>query len=139
MHQNTAISAIMELVNTSTELIPSASPQAAGEALRAIVHMLNPFAPHMTEELWAQMGNKTLLGMEPWPQFQEDLAREEEATIVVQVGGKLRASISAAPGASQEEVLRLAQADEKVQRHLEGKQIMKVIFVPDKLINIVAK
>jgi leucyl-tRNA synthetase len=139
MHQNTAISAIMELVNTVTDLFASTSPATARQAQIAIVQLLNPFAPHITEELWKLMGNTTMLCNEAWPQFQEDLAREEEATVVVQVSGKLRGSLNVPPGSAQETVLQLAQADEKVRKHLEGKQVVKVIFVPDKLLNIVAK
>lgn len=139
MHQNTAISAIMELVNTTTDLASSASPDAVRQATQTIVHLLNPFAPHMTEELWALAGNSQLLCTVPWPRFNEELAREEESTIVVQVSGKMRGSIRVSPGVAQEEVMRQASSDERVKKHLEGKQIVKVIFVPDKLINIVVK
>ena len=139
MHQNTAISAIMELVNVTTELAASASPDAARQAQETIVHLLNPFAPHITEELWAQSARTQMLCAQPWPEFNEELAREEEATVVVQIGGKLRGSVNVPPGAAQDAVLQKATADEKVLKYLEGKQIVKVIFVPDKLINIVVK
>lgn len=139
MHQNTAISSIMELVNTTTDMAATASPSAMKQALEAIVHLLNPFAPHITEELWSILGHKHALTMEPWPEYNEELGRQDEVTIVVQVSGKMRGSVQAQAGATQDSALKLAQADERVQKHLEGKEVVKIIFVPDKLINIVAK
>jgi len=141
MHQNTAISAIMELVNATTDYLSSGG-KADGivqEALVTIVHLLNPFAPHMTEELWQNLGNKTLLSAEPWPEYNAGLAREEMATIVVQVNGKMRGSVQIPRGAVQERVLQAASGEEKIQRHLEGKSIAKIIFVPDKLMNLVIR
>ncbi len=142
MHQNTAISAIMELVNATTDAIQQSNPPSARtvhQSLQTILHLLNPFAPHMTEALWAAMGHDRLLSSHPWPEFNAGLAQEEQATIVVQVNGKLRASMPAPRGFSQEQILDLATKDEKVQRQLEGKQIVKIVFVPDKLINIVVR
>ena len=142
MHQNTAISAIMELVNATTDALQQPDPPSTGmirSSLETILHLLNPFAPHITEELWAAMGHTELLSTQPWPVFDANLAQEEQATIVVQVNGKLRASLPAARGLSQEEILALATQDEKVQRQLEGKQTVKIVFVPDKLINIVVR
>lgn len=139
MHQNTAISAIMELVNAATDQAATASPETFRQAQETIVHLLNPFAPHMTEELWSLIGRKEMLSALPWPIFNEELAREEEATVVVQVSGKLRSSITVPPGTGQDHVLQKATEDEKVRKYLEQRQIVKVIFVPDKLINIVVK
>jgi len=141
MHQNTAISAIMELVNATTDYL-SAGGKAdtiVGEALETIVHLLNPFAPHMTEELWQGFGKQTLLSAEPWPEYSADLAREDTATIVVQVNGKMRGSVQLPRGAVQELVLQAASEEEKIQKHLEGKSIAKIVFVPDKLMNLVIK
>jgi leucyl-tRNA synthetase len=107
--------------------------------LETILHLLNPFAPHMTEELWSNMDRRELLSMLPWPKYDPKLAMEEQATIVVQVNGKLRASMPAPRGSSQDQIFKWASSDEKVQRHLEGKQIVKIIFVPDKLINVVVR
>ena len=145
MHQNTAISAIMELVNTTTDAIGRSGNGAAAPALQVrqsletILHLLNPFAPHMTEELWKAMGHDQLLSSHPWPEFNPELAQEEQATIVVQVNGKLRASMPAPRGSSQDSILEMARQDEKVQRQLEGKELVKIVFVPDKLINIVVR
>ncbi len=141
MHQNTAISAIMELVNATTDYLSSGG-KADGivqEALEMLVHLLNPFAPHMTEDLWQKLGKQTLLSSEAWPEFSADLAREDTATIVVQVNGKMRGSIQIARGAAQEQVLQAASEEEKIQKYLEGKSIAKIVFVPDKLMNLVIK
>jgi leucyl-tRNA synthetase len=142
MHQNTAISSIMELVNATSDAIHGsnlASSATVRKSMETIVHLLNPVAPHITEELWANMGHQTLLSQLAWPQFDPELAQEENAMIVVQVNGKLRASIPAARGLSQDDVYRLVSSDEKVQKHLEGKQQVKIVFVPDKLMNIVVR
>jgi leucyl-tRNA synthetase len=142
MHQNTAISAIMELVNATTDAVQQPGPpstKVVRQSLETILQLLNPFAPHMTEELWRAMEQKDLLSFQSWPEFDVGLAMEEQATIVVQVNGKLRASIPAPRGSSQEQILSMTSQDEKVQRQLEGKQIVKVVFVPDKLINLVVR
>jgi leucyl-tRNA synthetase len=144
MHQNTAISAIMELVNEATDfstthLNEEGSKAVLNEALLAIIHLLNPFAPHITEELWAATGKKEVLAVEPWPTFDAELAKEEGATIVVQVNGKMRGTLSVAHGSEQNHVYDLAAQEEKIRKHLEGKKIAKIIFVPDKLLNIVVK
>jgi leucyl-tRNA synthetase len=144
MHLNTAISAIMELVNETTEFAASSmnhpgSGAVLQEALQAIVQLLNPFAPHITEEFWSMMGRTGILAEQPWPAFDPELAKVEEATVVVQVNGKLRGSILIAPGSAQEQVFHAASQEEKIRKYLEGKQVAKMIFVPDKLLNIVVK
>jgi leucyl-tRNA synthetase len=144
MHHNTAISAIMELVNLTTELsLDSSNPAASGAALReslqAVVSLLNPFAPHISEELWLILGKETLLADQSWPEFDPDLAREEEATVVIQVNGKLRGSVQTPHGANQDQIFLQASQDERISKHLENKQVRKIIFVPDRLINIVVE
>jgi leucyl-tRNA synthetase len=144
MHHNTGISAIMELVNLTLEFASDSNANSvSGTTLRlaieTIVHLLNPFAPHLTEELWTLLGHRTLLSMEPWPSFDAELAREEQATVVVQINGKFRGSIQAAPGSTQEQIYGHASQDERIRKHLENKQVRKIIFVPDKLINIVVQ
>ncbi len=144
MHQNTAISAIMELVNATTDFAAgsntdSSSQAVLHDAMETILHLLNPFAPHITEELWSTLGKTTMLSQEPWPQFNPDLGREEQVTIVVQVNGKLRGSLLVPRGSKQEEILQLVSGEEKIQRFIENKSIAKIIFVPDKLLNIVVK
>jgi len=142
MHQNTGISAIMELVNavndaSNSEKQPSAA--VVRQASETVLQLLNPYAPHITEELWAQTGHSDLLSSQPWPGFDADLAQDESATIVVQVNGKLRASMFAPRGLSEQQILQMVSDDERVKKHLEGKQKVKVVFVPDKLINIVVR
>jgi leucyl-tRNA synthetase len=142
MHQNTCISAIMELVNATNASLQQLNPPSAKvirQSLEIIVQLLNPFAPHITEELWSLMGHQEMLSSLPWPEFDSDLAQEEQATIVVQVNGKLRASIPAPRGSSQDEIMERVSIDERVQKHIEGKHLAKIVFVPDKLINIVVR
>ena len=144
MHQNTAISAIMELVNEATDfslnhLNEAGSRGVLNEALQAIIHLLNPFAPHITEELWSATGHHNLLANQSWPAFDAELAKTEEATVVIQVNGKMRGAINIAHGSDQNRVYEVASQEEKIRKHLEGKNIAKMIFVPDKLLNIVVK
>jgi leucyl-tRNA synthetase len=141
MHQNTAVSSIMELVNATADFAgkEAVSSRVIRTALETIVQLLNPFAPHITEELWQILGKEGTLSMSPWPQHNPDLARDELATIVVQVNGKLRGSIQIERGASKEEILKAVNADERIKKHFEDKQIAKMVFVPDKLINVVVR
>jgi leucyl-tRNA synthetase len=101
--------------------------------------LLNPFAPHITEELWAAAGHNDMISMLPWPNFEPELAREEEATVVVQINGKMRGAINVSHGSEQDKVYEIASQEEKIRKYLEGKVIVKKIFVPDKLLNIVVK
>jgi len=142
MHQNTAISAIMELINATNDAIHGSnvpSARTVRKSVETILHLLNPFAPHMTEELWSNLGNQDLLSQLSWPEFDAELAQEDLAMIVVQVNGKLRASMPVPRGLAQQQILEMASDDEKVRKHLEGKEQMKIVFVPDKLINIVVR
>ena len=139
MNLNTAIAAIMELVNAT------ASFEAGNEARRAvrwqtlgtIARLVYPFAPHFGEELWQRLGNSERLTFSPWPEFNPEWAAEEMLTIVVQVNGKLRAQLEVAVDTGEEEVKAAALEDEKVSRFVEGKTVRKVIYVPGKLVNIV--
>jgi leucyl-tRNA synthetase len=129
---NTAISAMMILVN---EVGPLES--ISKEFARNFLLILAPFAPHMTEELWKNTGEKPSIHRQEWPKYDPELIKEEEMTIVVQVNGKLRDNIVIASDASEEEIKKLAQSSVKVKAFIEGKKILKVIYVPKKLINIV--
>jgi leucyl-tRNA synthetase len=136
---NTAVAASMELLNAVNRLDDdSASGRAvAREALQAVVLMLSPMVPHICHELWQVLGNKTPLINEQWPEFDESALELDLIEIVVQVNGKLRGKISVAADADRDTVGELAQADENVRRHIEGKDIRKVIVVPGRLVNIV--
>ena len=143
-HFNTDIAMTMELVNELTEHDAGVSdgkirPEVLKETLEIMVMVLALFAPHVADELWGGLGHSTATLRVPWPDYDPDLAAEEELELPVQVNGKLRSRIRVAVGASEEEIRRLAQADEKVVQHLNGRQIVKIIAVPQKLINIVVK
>ena len=143
-HFNTCIAAIMELVNALTAAEPAI---AAGEVpdavlaaiLRDLVLLLAPFAPYLACELWEQIGEKANLLRAPWPKFDEALAREDEIEIPVQINGKLRAVIRVPAGADQDTLRAAALADEKIKAATAGKEIVKVIIVPGKLVNILVK
>ena len=143
-HFNTCIAAIMEFVN---ELYAAEEAIAKGElpqkllrdAIRNLVLMLAPFAPFIAMELWTVMGEKGDLLRYPWPTFDPNLIKLDEVELVVQVNGKIRARITLAADASEEAVREMALADERVKSAVEGKQIVKVIVIPGKLVNIVVR
>jgi leucyl-tRNA synthetase len=139
-HFNTAISAIMELVNAVSSFdskADSANRPVLKESIDALVLMLAPFAPHFAEELWHELGHNGGVEAQGWPKFDPSAAVDEELLVVLQVNGKLRGKVTVPAGATQEAVQSAAFADPKVQVYLEGKTIRKVIFVPGKLLNIV--
>ena len=100
--------------------------------------MLSPFTPHIAEEMWARMGYNTLIVTETWPVGDKNLAEDNNITIAVQVCGKVRGTISVAKNTPKEEVEKLALNVENVKKQLDGKEIKKIIVVPNKIINIVA-
>ncbi|WP_281184007.1 leucine--tRNA ligase [Trichlorobacter lovleyi] len=138
-HFNTAIAAVMELMNTLQGARLN-TPQAAAvmkEALELVVIMLAPFVPHITEELWQLLGHTTPLSATTWPAWDSEAVLDEELLVVVQVNGKLRSKLSVAVGIDEEAIKQLALADDKVKVFTDGLQIRKVIYVPGKLVNIV--
>ena len=139
-HFNTAIAAVMELVNAVQAFEPKNSPGNAPvlkEALESVVLLLAPFVPHFSEELWETLGNGGGVDAIGWPAFDPAATVEDELLVVVQVNGKLRGRITVSAAAGEDEVKQLALADEKVQSFIEGKEVRKVIYVPGKLLNIV--
>ncbi|WP_369017237.1 leucine--tRNA ligase [Thermatribacter velox] len=146
-HFNTAISAIMELVNELSESLRFLSEKGAHPeeknlmtwALKQLVSVLNPFAPHLSEEIWSLLGEKSFLSLAPWPEYDAEKMLTETVTIVVQINGKVRSKIEASRDASKEAVLEQALRDDKVQNWLDQKKIQKVIYVPNKLINLVVR
>ena len=110
------------------------------EELRIFTILLNLFAPHVTEEVWeaCKLG-EGLVAQQPWPSYDEDKCKEDTIEIVVQIKGKVRARLTVAAGIDQEEVLALAKADPKIVGEIEGKTIVKEIYVPGKLVNLVVK
>ena len=133
---NTAIAKLMELVNVFYEH-KDIGPRTSDLGL--LLLMLSPFAPHIAEELWHQLGHKDSICQQPWPTYNPELAKESELTIPVQVNGKLRDTIVVAFDAGEEEIKKKALASEKVKIFTAGKQVVKIISVPKKLINIVVK
>ncbi len=132
---NTAIAALMALMNDIT-----AKGDITKEELRIFTILLNPFAPHVTEEVWEACSlGKGLVAQQPWPAYDEEKCKEDTIEIVVQIKGKVRARLNVAVGISQEEALALAKADPKVAGEIEGKSIVKEIYVPGKLVNLVVK
>ncbi|MCE2569964.1 leucine--tRNA ligase [Motilimonas eburnea] len=137
---NTAIAAVMELMNKLTKA-PLTQPQDRAlmqEALEAIVRLLAPITPHISAELWQALGHQGNVEAAPWPVADAKAMVEDTKTVVVQVNGKLRSKLTVAADAKQDEVEALAKADENVAKFIDGKTIRKVIFVPGKLLNIVA-
>ncbi len=138
-HFNTCISSIMELVNVLYAEEKGISSQAMCEILEKLSLMLAPFAPYVSQEIWDELGNQGPVFRQPWPAFDAELAKEDLAEVVVQVNGKLRSRIYVSFGAPQQELEDRAQADEKVRASLEGKRVVKIITVPDKLVNLVVR
>lgn len=129
---NTSISAIMELTNTISEL------GSDKRILKTLAQLLAPFAPHLAEELWLEMlQEEGSVHVSAWPKYDEKYLKSDEVTIVIQVNGKLRSSLTVSTGLSEEEIIKLAKNDEKVSKWLEDGNIKKEIFVPNKLINFV--
>jgi len=107
--------------------------------LEKLALMLGPFAPYLAQELWEELGRTGPVFRQTWPEYDAELAKEDEAEIVVQVNGKLRAHLLAPFGTPQEVLKQRALDEPRVQQFVNGKQIVKVIVVPDKLVNIVVK
>ncbi|HWN98949.1 MAG TPA: leucine--tRNA ligase [Blastocatellia bacterium] len=148
LHLNTCISSLMELTNEiytfdqSVEKNQGPSEvdvQVAREAIDSLIAMLTPFAPHAAEEMWEAYGHSESLAATRWPEFDEELAREEEIEVAVQVNGKLRSRIFASPEASEDDLRQAALADERVQASAAGRGVAKIIVVPRKLVNVVFK
>jgi len=129
---NTAISQLMIFVNEAMKL-----EKLPRRELEQFLLLLAPFAPHIAEELWEQMGHERSLAYEPWPRYDAQKTLEDQVEIVLQVNGKVRGKLLIPQGADQANVEKLAREDANVQRHLEGKQVRRVIVVPNKIVNIV--
>jgi leucyl-tRNA synthetase len=144
-HFNTAISAIMELVNgiyafelpLETDKERDVAIRVLREAVEATVILLAPFVPHVTEELWEILGHTTSVFNEKWLSSDPEAAKAEEILIVVQVNGKVRSRITVLADATDEEIKQTALADQRVQQYIQGKELRKVIVVPKKLVNVV--
>ncbi|MCS7083010.1 MAG: leucine--tRNA ligase [Bacteroidota bacterium] len=132
MRFNTAIAQMMIFVNEAARW--AVFPRAVAEPF---VLLISPYAPHIAEELWERLGHDRTLAYEPWPEYDPEFLVREEAVVVVQVNGRVRASVRVPAGSSQESVLEQALREPNVQRHTDGKSIRRVVFVPDRLLNLV--
>ncbi len=136
-HYNTTIAKLDELVNAMTAAAGEPSP-AMRYAASVLPIVIAPFAPHIAEELWERMGHATSVHLEPYLEPDERVLATDEITLVVQVNGKVRARITAGSGLSEDEAVALAMAEPNVRAHLDGKELRKRIYVPGKLLNLVA-
>ena len=150
LHLNTSVAALMELFNELSDF--NAQPATASaaelfvvrEALESLTLMLAPFSPHIAEEMWERLGHTGGLIQKlgrgaKWPKANAELARRAELEIPVQVNGKLRARLLASPGVTEDELRAAAVADEKVRPFTEGREVLKIIVVPERLVNIVVR
>ncbi|MCG0240015.1 MAG: leucine--tRNA ligase [Firmicutes bacterium] len=141
---NTAIASLMELVNAFYEYrsqVPEdrQNPAVLAEAAESAVLLIAPFCPHLAEELWHQMGHTESVHLQPWPTYDEAALTVETVEMAVQVSGKVRDRIRVPVSATEEEIRAAALAAEKVQPHIAGKEIQKVVVVPGRLVNIVVR
>ncbi|HKW69030.1 MAG TPA: leucine--tRNA ligase [Candidatus Dormibacteraeota bacterium] len=136
---NTAVAFLMELANTMQGYLQGGGTRDAewDSAVRTLLKLLNPLAPHVAEEMWQHMGEKGLLADASWPAYDAAAAAEPKVVLVVQVGGKLRDRLDVDAGLSEAEAMQAALASEKVRAALNGRGPSKVIYVPDRLINLV--
>ena len=138
-HFNTSIAALMELLNDLYANEQHISAPAMAQAIEIITLILAPFAPYMAQELWAEQGNTTPVFKHPWPVYNEELTKEQELEVVLQVNGKNRSKLTVAPGTGREELEQMAMSDERITTLMAGKILVRVIVVPDKLVNIVIR
>jgi len=140
-HFNTAISAVMELFNTLSDIdikkISDGQLPVIRLAMESLTLLLSPIVPHFAEELWGELGHDSSVLLAPWPQYREDALVKDELVIVVQVNGKLRSRFPVATDTDEETIKAIALSDERVQKFIDGLKIKKVIVVKNKLVNIV--
>lgn len=138
---NTAISAIMELVNEMYRYkeLDDINLGLLASATDKLVRMLSPFVPHLAEELWKGLGHPESIYAESWPTYDETALAKDTVEIVLQINGKVKEHIDVASGLSKDEFTEVVMGNDKVQEAIANKEIIKIIAVPDKLLNIVIK
>ena len=134
MKFNTAIAAMMTFINDVYEM-----GSLTTDELVTFIKLLNPFAPHLTEEMWESLGNSTFLSLEKWPEYDEAKTVENTVEIAVQINGKLRTTIMVPKDITKDDAIAVAKADPKVAEGLKDKIVIKEIFVPCRIVNIVVK
>jgi leucyl-tRNA synthetase len=132
MRFNTAISAMMILLGEFEK-----AEKISKKDFEVFLKILSPFAPHICEEIWRNIGNKTLLATERWPKADTSKMQTEKVIVVIQINGKVRAQLSIGRGMSQDELVSLAQKMPDVDKWLSGKKVVKIIHIPDRLLNFV--
>jgi leucyl-tRNA synthetase len=141
-HFNTSIALIMELVNelyTQEPLDQQVSPTILKRMLAVLVLMMSPMTPHIAEEMWEMLGNSGLLSLQTWPAYREDLTREEQIEVIIQINGRLRGKVLVDDNLGEDETKERGLNDPRIAPLLAGKEIVKVIVVPKKLVNIVLR
>jgi leucyl-tRNA synthetase len=136
---NTAISALMELSNTLGDALAAGGGAELRPAYETLLQLLHPFAPHMTEELWTMLGNEGFILTSRWPVADRALMEEDIVVIAVQINGKLRAQVEVAAPPDEQRVMNAVFENEKIRGHISGKEIVKKIYVPGKLVNVVVR
>jgi leucyl-tRNA synthetase len=136
-HMNTIISTLMECFNNLQDYAKKNPERIYKESISEYILLMAPVVPHLAEELWNAMGNKGSVFKEKWPEFNPDFIRKDNAVIVIQVNGKVREKVELPTGSDQKKVEEVCFAAEKVKSAIEGKEIKKIIYVPDKILNIV--
>jgi leucyl-tRNA synthetase len=139
-HFNSAIALIMDFTNEIYHCQPldeGVSPAVQKEVLELLTLMLAPMTPHIAEEMWEMLGHSNGLWTAAWPSANPELAKDDEVEVPVQVNGKLRGKLKVATGAAQEELVKRALTEHLIAQHINGKRIVKVVYVPDKLLNLV--
>ena len=134
MKFNTAIATLMSLVNDFSK-----KGSVTKDEYKTLITLLNPVAPHMTEELWLTYGNGELLSLQPWPTFDEEKTVDDEIEIVVQINGKIKDKLMIPAGLDKDGTQEAAMNTDKIKGLIEGKNVVKVIAIPGKLVNIVVK
>jgi len=143
MHLNTPVAAVMELLNQAAPLVPKEAPTsgeawALREAFEVIARVLAPFSPHIAEELWEALGHAPFVAQAAWPASDPAVLEDDTALLVVQVNGKVRGKLAVPKGLDEQAALAAARADRNVAAHLDGKAVRKTVYVPDRLLNVVA-
>ncbi len=136
-HFNTAIAAIMELVNEIYDVRDLISNDQLKETIKTVIILLSVFAPHICEEMWQNLGYKDSVTNQPWLVYDKIALKQDEIAIVIQVNGKLRSKINVPVDWSQEQITKAVLEDEQTNKFIKGRQIVKTIFVPKKLVNVV--
>jgi leucyl-tRNA synthetase len=144
MQYNTAIARMMELINAlysipEEELYTDTGKNVFSEVVDKFLPLLNPIVPHFAEELWENFGNKTLLADSAWPDFDEKFTIRDEIEIVFQINGKIKSKANVSSDITEDEMKKMAYENEKISELIAGKDIVKVIVVQGKLVNIVVK